>query len=130
MRDVRPNQIPWRSPNPLVGLLLVVLFLGHDTLMAAEALAMPRHAARMEAGDHHPLAVEGLPPAEHPDTCGIGQSAAVPTGQTLLLALTPKVGMSFTTPLLPAACATSNLVWEEPHWPPGRLRSLIQVYRM
>lgn len=130
MRTAQCNRIAWSFPVSLMGLLLVAVVLGHDTLMASEAFAMPQDTARMEMSAHHPLAVEGLPPAEHPDNCGVSQSALLPSDGTTSLVLAPMIGVSVTPQSLLAGSRAYSLVWQEPHWPPGRLRSLIQVYRI
>jgi hypothetical protein len=124
---------------PLLGLLLVASFLGHDLLMAGEAPA----ASRPEAGssrhgsgahalqsDHHaPQAHEPTP--EHRDNCHIGQLAVPRNDDAFGRAdrdIAPGHGL-----VRDAAAAnphTGAIPWEEPHWPPGTLRALFQVYRI
>lgn len=122
-----------------IGLLLVVLFLSHDVLMALEsvvttpasATAMHHDVPLYASQTAHVPSHAAAPASEHPEQCGVGASA-LPRG----LAAFPHVAR-----VLPAAswnlvsadsptqqCAA--LVWEEPHWPPGTLRALTQVYRI
>ena len=122
-----------------LGLLLVVLLLSHDVLMALESVVTPHasaaamhHGAPPYASQMAQVATHAAAPApEHPEHCGIG-TTALPRG----LATFPHVSQV----LLPAAWSLDGiasvtqqravLVWEEPHWPPGMLRALWQVYRI
>jgi len=124
---------------PILGLLLVASFLGHDLLMAAEAVATPLSAA---GATHHapaspaPVAaaavvqLHGETP-EHPDNCRIGQSAVPRSGDACghvdrTEASAPGIVDTFAAPGVHAGAFR----WEEPHWPPGTLRALCQVYRL
>lgn len=122
-----------------LGLLLVVVFLGHDVLMALEARAAPHSiveamhdgASAHATPDTHTAPHAASPQSEHPGQCGVG-TTALPRG----LAAFPHVVQV----LLPVdwsldgiAALTQQraaLVWEEPHWPPGTQRALWQVYRI
>jgi hypothetical protein len=124
---------------PLLGVLLVVSFLGHDLLMAAEVIAAPlpasgqiHHAVDLpaERADMSAWKSRGTIP-EHPENCRIGQSAAVRSadpferGDQELDISDGIVGC-----LLSAHGDEGAFLWEEPHWPPGTLRALFQVYRI
>ena len=73
----------WRWP--LWGVLLVLLMLGHDALMASQALAAPHqdratahHAPTSPAGAHaRPGPHDPAPLAPHPDQCSVGIVALV-----------------------------------------------------
>lgn len=129
------RQLSWLP----LGLLLVALFLGHDALMATEAVAAPHvadeethHAARPHAPQQDTPGLPGSAPEPgHPEQCGIGLSAlprssndfpvfdeALPSGNWCTAFPAPAIGRR------------EALVWEEPHWPPGTLRALSQVYRI
>jgi len=124
---------------PLLGLLLVVSFLGHDLLMAGEAVSAPRAevgsthhraGARVSRSDTHvPQTHEPTP--EHPDNCQIGQSAVARSDNAydnadLSLAAAPSVLDDAAV----AAPHTGATLWEEPRWPPGTLRALFHEYRI
>jgi hypothetical protein len=128
-----------RPSWPLLGLLVVVLFFVHDALMAVETLAAPH--TLMGGRDHATtplmLLVEtsspfGLGPASgHPENCGVGWLAVVPHGDDV-----PGAGNVLpildSLEVLPGISASpgGSFVWAEPHWPPGMLRALCQVYRL
>lgn len=122
-----------------IGLLLVALFLSHDVLMALESVVAPHASAAAMHRDVPPYASQTVhvpshaaaPAPEHPEQCGVGTSA-LPRG----LAAFPHVAQ-----VLPVAGWTldsaasltqqrATFVWKEPHWPPGTLRALWQVYRI
>jgi hypothetical protein len=124
---------------PFLGVLLVVSFLGHDLLMAAEVVAAPLPPG---GSTHHgidlPTARADTPAwqshgstPEHPKNCRIGQSAvaysAIPFERADLHLTTPDgiVGR-----LASSSGDDGGFLWEEPHWPPGTLRALFQVYRI
>jgi hypothetical protein len=124
---------------PFLGVLLVVSFLGHDLLMATELMAAPlptggrtHHAVDLHVGRAETPAWQshGSPP-EHPENCRIGQSAVAPSADPferggLDLALSDGIVAS----LVSADGDHGAFLWEEPHWPPGTLRALFQVYRI
>jgi hypothetical protein len=126
-------------PWPLLGLLLVASFLGHDLLMAGEVLAAPvreagaaRHGSGAHAprGDTHaPQTHESAP--EHPANCHIGQ-LAVPRSDDAFDHAEQKLATaaSVVDDAAIAAPHTGAALWEEPRWPPGTLRALFQVYRI
>jgi hypothetical protein len=124
---------------PLLGLLFVVAFVGHDLLMAGEVAAAPpnevgsahhrsgAHASRSDT--HAPQTHEPTP--EHPDTCLIGQSAVARSPDSFEcgdqdLVISEGIVAGFVSPY----GDDGAFLWEEPHWPPGTLRALFQVYRM
>jgi hypothetical protein len=136
---VRHNQTRCNHPWPLVGFLLVALFLGHDAFMAAEARAMPRlfmkgmhHTSSVCSISADPGARETTAPASgHPENCRIGQSAltrsdGATVGATSLAS--PISGSLDRGAFAPGT--TRSLIWEEPYWPPGTRRALWQVYRI
>jgi hypothetical protein len=124
--------IPRRHPNWLAGILLVLALLGHDTFMASAAHAEP--AAHEHEHAHQPAAaVVAIPDAGHqpghPTACGVG-GTAIPTSAHLIdlsgLAETAKVtsvDLNLTVPLWIGGA-------DEPFWPPGTRRALLQVYRI
>lgn len=124
---------------PLLSLLLVVLMLGHDALMASEALA-----ARHETGpvashgsvfsgreDVLPSHHDAPPLPRHPEQCNVGivamSRSANETAGTAHLRLPVSLVM---VAVVPAPVWVRDAVWEEPHWPPGTLRALTQVFRI
>jgi hypothetical protein len=123
----------------LLGLLLVVSFLGHDLLMAGEMLAAPLPqvgSARHGSGAHAPRSDTHAPQRheptpEHPDNCHIGQ-LAVPRSDDAFDQADPELAAAHTL-VHDAAVATPHIgaaLWEEPRWPPGTFRALFQVYRI
>ena len=117
-----------------LGLLLVSLFLGHDLLMIAEPVhtVAAQDTSRMPA--HAKAAVTrelNRTPSDHPTNCRIGQSAltrgadSFERGNQDLAISNGIVDTRFS-----AHGEDSAFLWEEPHWPPGTLRALFQVYRI
>jgi hypothetical protein len=136
-RNVTRGRPSW----PLLGLLLVALFLGHDLLMAAEVAAAPPHetpvaphASPDRAGAEIMPASRGSDPAPgHPEQCRIGQTAVSPTtgGDAGDAAGPGRAALtSVTLANTPGGTRHKPFAWEEPHWPPGTLRALWQVYRI
>jgi hypothetical protein len=123
----------------LLGLLLVVSFLGHDLLMAVEAHAAPRPGAGFahhRSGAYAPRSdiharQTHEPTPEHPNNCSIGQSAVPRSDDAFDQA---DQGVAAARSLVYDAAAanphTGTALWEEPRWPPGTLRALFQVYRI
>lgn len=138
MSRYRGEQPRSRRPWPLLGLLLVAFILGHDALMALEATA-PAHEAA--AASHHaaPLAHPDTAPASggsspeptHPKQCGVGLSALLRSGDdgAGVDQVLPPVDRITASSASALGCVGA-FVWEEPQWPPGKLRALIQVYRI
>jgi len=139
MAPFRATRRMWVRQWPLIGLLLVVSFLGHDLLMTGEVAAAPRSetgAAHHRPGPHAHQDGAHAPPTHeptpaHPAICGVGQSA-VPRGGDVFdqtdgeLTTAPSVLHHAGT----ADSHTGAVLWEEPRWPPGTLRALFQVYRI
>lgn len=137
-RVVRGKQYMNVGRWPLLGLVLVVSFLGHDLLMAGEVLA-PRPEADLA---HHVLGVQafpGVPHApqlhepmpEHPENCHTAWLAVPRSDDAFAMAYQDVAA----APSLAQDAATANrlvgvVLGKEPSWPPGRRRALFQVYRI
>ena len=139
MRWYRDEQTTSRTQWPLLGLLLVALFLGHDVLMAAEAVVTPHaaggtrhHAANLPAVSNNTHAhLNSAPASGHPETCRIGQPAIPRSADDIDGADRMSLAIGgFLIAGPPAQVTAGPFVWEEPHWPPGRLRAHFQVYRI
>ena len=122
----------------LQGFLIVLALLGHDLLMASHAPVVAMTPATGEIHQHSPThtAVDvtaglphGHPESPHPSVCGIGGTALFPPVDQPGVAdlSTPAV---IAACFLPASAQTSVSLWEEPSWPPGTRRALLQVYRI
>lgn len=122
------RQRPVRSlaPTPaLIGLLLVLAFLGHDVVMAAPSAAL--------AAERPPLTLaletlEAHASNPHPDGCDIGQTAAfnapeAPVGQPLAatMAAHPAPSRPAVLPSYTAATRARS---------PSEQRAVLQVFRM
>ena len=129
----------WRWP--LWGVLLVLLMLGHDALMASQALAAPHqdrvmahHAPTSPAGEHaRPGPHDPAPLAPHPEQCSVGIVALVrnPDDASGSGAADLVLPAALVTAIcLPASPGDRAATWVEPHWPPGTQRALWQVYRL
>lgn len=127
--------IGWH-PRWLAGLLLTLVLLGHDGFMASAAHAEPTPAAQAHAHApaHQPATFVVASPddshqPEHPTACGVGGTAVPTAGHRLDLVALSEVGrvasvdLTLTTPP-PIGYA------DEPFWPPGTRRALLQVYRI
>jgi hypothetical protein len=135
-RNVTRGRPSW----PLLGLLLVALFLGHDLLMAAEVAAAPPHetpvaphASPDRAGAEIMPASRGSDPAPgHPEQCRIGQTAVSPTtdGDAGDAARPGRAALTSVTLANTLGGTRHKPFAEEPHWPPGTLRALWQVFRI
>ena len=138
MSRYRGEQPGSRRPWPFLGLLLVTFILGHDALMALEATtptpkatAALHHAAPLAHPNTAPASGGPSPEPTHPKQCGVGLSALLRSG-------TDGAGIGQALPPVDRITASSAsalgcvgaFVWEEPQWPPGRLRALLQVYRI
>jgi hypothetical protein len=135
-RTLTQRTYPW----PVLGLLLVALFVGHDLLMASGVAAAPRHAtpvAHHDSRGHDPITTTSLsqssdPEPRHPAQCRIGLIAISPNADGDD-AGSAGLGHATIASALPSAFSSDRyerFVWEEPHWPPGTLRALVQVYRI
>jgi len=138
MNRDRGEQVGSRRPWPRLGLLLMALILGHDALMAMEAVAAPHgtgatmhHVADPHAApDDTSPAHASVPAPQHPDNCGVGLSALPRSGEDAGVDYTPSPIECVTASSAPPLGDVAAFAWQEPHWPPGRLRALVQVYRM
>jgi hypothetical protein len=116
-------------------LLIVLALLGHDFLMATVAHAAPE--APVFVQHDHALATHAVPSLNtlddkhppHPAMCG-GTGSAVPyTGPRDVLAHQAMPAM--VADLLQGECVGSSVSsWQEPRWPPGTSRALLQVFRV
>lgn len=136
-RTQRGRRWPW----PLLGLLLVVLMLGHDALMAVEAMAGPHGAgATVHHGGSGSAQDDALsshrdpaPLPAHPEQCSVSMEAVVRSPDASRMAQLPLPA----TQVMPVIITLERApgwdraaTWQEPHWPPGRLRAVTQVYRI
>ena len=123
---------------PFLGVLLVVSFLGHDLLMATKAVAAPLRAG---GGMHHGIdlpASRAEMPAwqthgstpEHPENCRIGQPEMAQSADPFSRGNHDLTISNGIVGILVGAHSDGAFLWEEPHWPPGTLRALYQVYRI
>jgi hypothetical protein len=122
-----------------LGVLLVVSFLGHDLLMAAEAGTAPLPVG---GRGHHVIdghAERANTPAwqsagstsEHPENCRIGQSAVARSADSFERGDQDRpISDRIVRARFSAYGDDSAFLWEEPYWPPGTLRALFQVYRI
>lgn len=126
-------------PLPLLGMVLVLLFLTHDLTMAAEGvLASPAHDGRLaKQASRLPPAGVGLemvpswlttPRNHHPNECGIGQQAVRQARDGLAVARTPLRFVSLETRVPGASEVSARSI--DPTWPPGRMRAILQVFRI
>ena len=122
----------------LQGLLIVLALLGHDLLMASHAPVaavapamdvLHQHGPAQPMVDMSAALSHGQPESPHPSVCG--------TGGTALLQPVDQLGvpdLSTAAAIAPSQFPTSShartLLWEEPRWPPGTRRALLQVYRI
>ena len=122
----------------LQGLLVVLALLGHDLLMASHAPVAPMAPATDVLHAHSPTQPmvdmmtalsHGHPESPYPSVCGTGGTALFPPVDQLGTPdLNPAavIGPS----QLPTSAQVRTLLWEEPRWPPGTRRALLQVYRI
>jgi hypothetical protein len=124
--------------GPFLGVLLVVSFLSHDLLMAAEAVEAPLPpGGRAHYGSDLPAARTGMPAwqshgstPEHPENCRIGQSAVAQSADRFASGNHDLAISDGIVGILISVHGDGAFLWEEPHWPPGTLRALFQVYRI
>lgn len=132
---MRGMRRPWKH----VGLLLILLLLGHDLLMATVSHAAPadrstveHHAGAPHRSAEHDAASQGnIPQPEHPMACGAGQTVARRAADELdpfdrVVGTKTSISDSAGVLLWPTAVTE----WRAPHWPPATMRSLLQVYRI
>jgi hypothetical protein len=130
--------IPRRQPRWLAGILLTLILLGHDGIMATAAHAEPAPTTQAHAQVHAPSEQPATPAVAaadyshqpgHPAACGVA-GTAVPTSAHRL-ALTD-VGETAKITAVDLNRTTSPSIGgaDEPFWPPGTRRALLQVYRI
>ena len=127
-----------KSSLCLQGLLIVLVLLGHDLLMASPAPVaatapvtdvLHAHSPTRPMVDMMTALSNGHRESPHPNVCGTGGTALFPPVDQLGTPdLNPAavIGPS----QFPTSAQVRTLLWEEPHWPPGTRRALLQVYRI
>lgn len=116
-----------------LGLLLLLMIVGHDLIMAVAGVASPGAEGHGPAAAHGPLpAAEAGPhqaPLDHPGQCGVGQGALSRPAP-----FPDQVNVSPDDLNLLGACSPTTFIsqplprWHEPHPPQGILRAFIQVF--
>ena len=128
-----------RSAWSRIGLLLVLLFLGHDLFMALESSAAPQphialvhHASPLQLPATHDAAPhDDASQPEHPAGCDVVRPAAPRAADEAdRLDPSPAAFSGAADSAVSLLRATTALGWEVPCWPPAAFRALIQVYRM
>jgi hypothetical protein len=122
----------------LQGLLIVLALSAHDLAMARHApvaamapttSVIHQHRSADAVVDMTAEPSNGHPESPHPNVCGIGGTALVPPvdqqGVPDLNAAAAIAPSDF-----PTSAPPRTLLWEEPRWPPGTRRALLQVYRI
>jgi len=120
------------------GLLLILALLGHDLLMANVAHATPVPSLATTTHQHgladQPLTVDAASPHEdhqpdHPRDCSTTGAAVAGYGYQFDV-IDLGVRAVAVDRALAAAVEPSAPRWQEPFWPPGTRRALLQVYRI
>jgi hypothetical protein len=139
MTEHRGSRQTWRRRWPLMGLMLVLLMLGHDALMASEAVAATQgpeagvHHAPVSPGHEHVLPADHDAPSKppHPEQCSVGFVALIRSANDKVEMADVSLPVALiAVEAAPASVLDRAAAWEEPHWPPGTLRALTQVYRI
>jgi hypothetical protein len=122
----------------LQGLLIVLALLGHDLLMASHApvaamapatVGLHAHSATQPMVDIMTALSHGHSESPHPSVCGAGGTALFPAIYQLGTPdLNPAAAISPSQ--FPTSALARTLLWQEPRWPPGTRRALLQVYRI
>ncbi len=122
----------------LQGLLIVLAVLGHDLLMASHAPGAAMAPVTDVLHAHSPTQPmvnmtttlsHGHQESPHPSVCGIGGTALFqPADQLGTPDLNPATAIGPSQ--FPTSAHVRTLLWEEPRWPPGTRRALLQVYRI
>jgi hypothetical protein len=122
----------------LQGLLVVLALLGHDLLMASHvpvAATAPATDVLHQHGPAQPMVdmmtalSHGHRESPHPSVCGTGGTALFPQVDQLGTPdLNPAAAIAASQ--FPTSAHVTTLLWEEPRWPPGTRRALLQVYRI
>jgi hypothetical protein len=122
----------------LQGLLIVLALSAHDLVMAWDspvaAMApttsvIHQHSSADAVVDMTAEPSNGHPESPQPNVCGIGGTALVPPVDQLGV---PDLNVAAATApsYFPTSAHPRTLLWEEPRWPPGTCRALLQVYRI
>ena len=121
-----------------IGLLLVMAFLGHDLLMATESSAAPYQRPALDLHVSHDAVntddfarESGQSQPDHPESCDVVRRV-VPRNadETSLLNFTKSTMSAPITYQVALIHAVTSTMWQEPPWPPGAMRSFLQVYRI
>ena len=122
----------------LQGFLIVLALLGHDLLMASPAPVAAMAPVTGELHQHSPTQPivdmmtalsHGHQESPHPSVCGTGGTALFPPVDQLGTPdLNPAAAIGPSQ--FPTSALARTLSWEEPRWPPGTRRALLQVYRI
>lgn len=122
----------------LQGLLVVLALLGHDLLMASHARVaamapatgvLPQQSPTHAVVDITAELLQGHPEPPHPSVCGIGGTALFqPVDQLGVSELNAAAAIAPSH--FPTLAHFRTLLWEDPRWPPGTRRALLQVYRI
>jgi hypothetical protein len=122
----------------LQGLLIVLALLGHDLLMASHAPVaamapatdvLHQHGPAQPMVDMMTALSHGHRESPHPSVCGTGGTALFPQVDQLGTPdLNPAAAIAASQ--FPTSAHVTTLLWEEPRWPPGTRRALLQVYRI
>jgi hypothetical protein len=120
----------------LQGLLIVLALLGHDLLMASHAPVaavapatdvLHQHSPAQPMVDTTAALSHGRPDSPHPSVCGTGGTALFqPVDQRGVPDLNTAAAIAPSQ--FPTSAYVRTLLWEEPRWPPGTCRALLQVY--
>jgi hypothetical protein len=118
--------------------MLILAFLGHDLLMAAESHAAPAHESRVSfvasthlvSADERAMLRSNASEAGHPAGCGVVRPASSPIGDTSDRGAQTTAGVGG----IHAVALLLDEAWraahEQPCWPLGKQRALLQIYRM
>lgn len=124
------DRLPTRRSWWQVGLLLVAFFLGHDVLMAMPAQAANQHP---ETDQHRVASASDMKSTPerptHPVDCGATSPAV--TVSVAQSEFSPGLAPLAMTPWSCSLLAQwLEFRWQEPAWPPGVRRALLQVFRI
>jgi hypothetical protein len=126
--------ILWRQPKWLAGILLVLALLGHDSIMASAALTAPPPETHVHAPAHQPATIVVATPDDdhqpgHPNACGVAGTAAPASAHRL-----DRTDVGETASIASVDLNRTTSPWiggaDDPFWPPGTRRALLQVYRI
>lgn len=116
----------WRTRWLVVGLVVVLAFLGHDLLMAMPVRAMTPHTQASVATSHTVARHARVP---HPSACQIGQTMMIQQADSILLqqlSATAFIGALAET----REHASGSAVIVAPARSPAVRRAFLQIYRL